>query len=393
MQALLIADDLTGACDAGAQFAGRGPVPVFVAPSSPGPEWDIAVVDTESRNLSPDDASDRIRAAVTRLGERLAGKLLFKKIDSTLRGPVAAELDALLDASGRRAALVCPAFPGQHRTVVDGNLLVNGAPVHESPVGKDPAFAGGTSDVVEIVGRGAKRPVRRLPLARVRGDQDDLAHVLSNARDEILVADASKDDDLDRLAESALSARELVLVGSAGLARAVAAAHGEATASTRVPDGRAWLIVAGSLHPATRAQIDRLERAGVQGVRLIGDRDPDTASLVEQIKAGRPAFITTSEVTVTTAGARHAIAMRLAGLAANVLARSRPDLVVVTGGDTAIEVLRAIGANRIELYGAPSTGLGLGAAVVDSTTRFPLLTKAGGFGPPDLLISLLGGTT
>src|SRR6266404_6761607 len=114
MQAMLIADDLTGACDAGAQFAGRGPVPVFVAPASPESEWNVAVVDTESRALAPDDAADLVRAAVKRVEGQLAGRLLFKKIDSTLRGSVAAELDALLDASGRRTALVCPAFPGQH---------------------------------------------------------------------------------------------------------------------------------------------------------------------------------------------------------------------------------------------------------------------------------------
>src|SRR5215471_13829091 len=194
MQAMLIADDLTGACDAGAQFAGRGPVPVFVAPSSPGSEWNIAVVDTETRSLPPDDASNRIRAAVTQLGGRLSGRLLFKKIDSTLRGPVTAELEALLDASGRRAALVCPALPGQHRTVVGGVLLVNAAPVHESPIGKDPSFSGSTSNLVEIMGRGAKRPVRHMALDLVRGDHDALARTLCDARDEIFVADASTDD-------------------------------------------------------------------------------------------------------------------------------------------------------------------------------------------------------
>src|SRR5262245_37679791 len=187
MQAMLIADDLTGACDAGAQFAGRGPVPVFVAPSSPGSEWNIAVVDTESRSLSPDDASNRIRAAVMQLAGRLAGRLLFKKIDSTLRGPVTAELEALLDASGRRAALICPAFPGQHRTVVDSVLFVNADPVHESPIGKDPAFSASTSNLVEIIGRRAKRPVRRVTLDVVRGDPGGLARALCEARDEIFV--------------------------------------------------------------------------------------------------------------------------------------------------------------------------------------------------------------
>jgi len=276
---------------------------------------------------------------------------------------------------------------------VDGVLLVNGAPVHESPIGKDPAFFGSTSNLAEIVGRGAKRPVRHVALDRVRGHHDGLVRALCEARDEIFVADASIDDDLDRLAESARGAHDLVLVGSAGLARAVAVAHGQAAATACMPDGRAWLIVAGSRHPATRSQIARLEQAGVRGARLSEGCDADVGALVEQIKAGRPAFITTGNDTVSAVGAQRAIAMRLAELAAKVVDHSLPDLLVVTGGDTAIEVLRAIGANRIELHGAPSIGLGLGVAIVDSASKFPLLTKAGGFGAPDLFLSLLGRTT
>ncbi len=75
-----------------------------------------------------------------------------------------------------------------------------------------------------------------------------------------------------------------------------------------------------------------------------------------------------------------------------MLADSRPDLIAVTGGDTAVALLRAVGATRLELSGAPSSGLALGDAVVDSTSRLPLLTKAGGFGPPDLFLALLEGT-
>ena len=56
MLVTLIADDLTGACDAGAPFAGRSRVVVFVAPASPGPEWSVAAVDTESRGLAPAEA-------------------------------------------------------------------------------------------------------------------------------------------------------------------------------------------------------------------------------------------------------------------------------------------------------------------------------------------------
>ncbi len=227
MLATLIADDLTGACDAGAPFAGRGPRGCLRRSRFAWPGVDRG----RGRHREPWAPAGRCRGRRARgrrgVSARVStGGLLFKKIDSTLRGPIGAELEALLETSGRRAALVCPAFPGQGRTVADGMLLVNGAPAHESPIGRDPAYPGPTSDVVEIVRRGAARPVSLLPLDRVRGDRDALARTLRDARDRIIVADALTDGDLDALARATLGCTELALAGSAGLARAVAAAHG-----------------------------------------------------------------------------------------------------------------------------------------------------------------------
>jgi D-threonate/D-erythronate kinase len=392
MRVTLIADDLTGACDAAAPFAGRGRVGVFVAPAWPGSEWEVAAVDTESRGLEPVEATALVRAAVERLGARLAQGLVFKKIDSTLRGAVGAELEALLAASGRATVLLCPSFPDQARTVVNGTLLVNGAFAHESPIGRDPAYPGPTSDVAEIVRHGAGRPVSVLSLARVRGEPEHLAQALGAARGGIVVADAERDDDLDRLARAAVGRPDVALAGSAGLARAVAMALGHAGPPAPLPEGRAWLIVAGSLHPATRAQLQRLEAAGVTGVRLGGAGDPATAPLIAQIKEGRPVFITTEHPSTGATGERPAMASRLARVAARVLAESRPDLVAVTGGETAVALLRVIGAAHVEISGAPASGLALGDAIADvSSSAVPLLTKAGGFGPPELFLALMRG--
>ena len=164
MAVTIIADDLTGACDAGALFAGRGPVGVFVAPDLPDAGWPAAAVDTESRALPPAAAAERVRRAVDGLQARLGGGRIFKKLDSTVRGPVAAEIWALMGASGATTALVCPAFPAQGRTVRDGMLSVFGQPAHESPAGRDPDDPGPTSDLVEILSGLSGRPVSLLPL-------------------------------------------------------------------------------------------------------------------------------------------------------------------------------------------------------------------------------------
>ena len=128
------------------------------------------------------------------------------------------------------------------------------------------------------------------------------------------------------------------------------------------------------------------------GARLDGPDFPEILPLVEQIKSGHPVFVATGDVPLAGPDARRATASRLAVLAARMLTESQPDLIAVTGGDTAVAFLRAVSAKRLELSGAPASGLALGEAVVDSTRRLPLLTKAGGFGPPDLFLSLLEGS-
>src|SRR5690606_25502766 len=65
--------------------------------------------------------------------------ILYKKIDSALRGPIAAELSGLLDALARaHRILVAPAFPAAGRTTVDGVQRLDGRPVHLTPMADDP---------------------------------------------------------------------------------------------------------------------------------------------------------------------------------------------------------------------------------------------------------------
>ena len=384
MAVTIIADDLSGACDAGALFAGRGPVGVFVAPGLPDARRPAAAVDTESRTLAPPDAAARVRRSAAGLEERLRGGRLFKKIDSTIRGNVAAELDALMSATGATTALVCPAFPTQGRTVVHGLLSVLGVPAHEGAAGRDPDYPGASSDLVEIFSRDSSRPVSLLPLKEIRSPLEDLARALAE-RSGVVVADAEVDTDLDALARAALGHPGILLGGSAGLARGAASAWGYTAPAPALPAPGGWLVVAGSRHPATRAQIDALETAGAAGVRLGGRREPDLAKVVSAIRAGRPAFVSSDDA---AEGTREDIAARLAGAATRVLSEASPAVFAITGGETAHAVMQALGARRLELDGAPASGLALGRLVVNEVSTLPILTKAGGFGPPELFVAL-----
>src|SRR5918998_1843855 len=134
----IIADDLTGAADTGVQLARAGyrtAVAFRDAPIPPAEDLDAVALDTDSRAMPAGFAAKRVLEAARAVRE---ARIVYKKLDSTLRGPVAAELAAALEATGRARAVVAPAFPSAGRTTVDGVQLVRGVPVHETEAKNDP---------------------------------------------------------------------------------------------------------------------------------------------------------------------------------------------------------------------------------------------------------------
>ncbi|MBI3637151.1 MAG: hypothetical protein HY216_13225 [Candidatus Rokubacteria bacterium] len=346
MMLAILADDLTGACDTGCLFAGAGAVPVTVWPLDEAPARAnvarVQVVDTESRHLGAGEAAAR----VTRAAHAHPAPSYFKKIDSTLRGSIGAEVEALMTVTGARRALVCPAFPAQGRTVVDRRLLVEGRPA---------------ADVVDRLRPQLTRPIASLRLAEVRAGRAALGAALARLDAPVVVADAETDGDLDALVDAALTLDAApLLVGAAGLARALAARLGVLRERVALPPARRWLLIAGSLHPATRRQVQAARDAGLT-------------------------VIASAPAASADAGAA---ARTLADEARRLLQTERFDAIVVTGGDTAVALYDALGRGRLELVGPPGPGLALARLAVPGRDDIWLVTKAGGFGDPDLLVSL-----
>jgi uncharacterized protein YgbK (DUF1537 family) len=358
MSLTIVADDLTGACDTGSLFAGRGPVALSLWPAAPSPAA-VTVVDTESRGVLAEEAAARI----TRVPALAPATRYFKKIDSTLRGHVGLEVDALMRAVGVASALVCPAFPARGRVVIERLLLIDGTPLAETPAARDPACpALASSSVVDLLRARIDRPLAWIPLDQVRAGVGSLAARIGRLAGTVIVADAESDADLAALVDGALaSGVALLLSGAAGLGRALALRLSLLAGEVELrPEGR-WLLVAGSRHPATRAQVAAARAAGLSVVSAPDEPAPD----------------------------RGAVARRLATEARDRLAREGFDGIAVTGGETALALCQALGAEGIELIGPPRPGLALGRLRSARHPGLPLLTKAGGFGEPDLFVSML----
>jgi uncharacterized protein YgbK (DUF1537 family) len=102
----IIADDLTGALDASGSLAGGG-LSVTVYPGRAFElTGDVSVINTGSRGDPAAVAIEKLRA----LALKLQGETIFKKIDSTLRGNVAAEIITLLDTLSSRKPSSPPPF-------------------------------------------------------------------------------------------------------------------------------------------------------------------------------------------------------------------------------------------------------------------------------------------
>ncbi|MBI5085319.1 MAG: four-carbon acid sugar kinase family protein, partial [Acidobacteria bacterium] len=137
MEVIVLADDLTGALEAGAQFAGAGAVAVVLTKDPPKFDVPVVIIDTETRHLAPPEAARRVfRHAQWAKDAGVA--LIYKKTDSTLRGNIGAELGALLGAFPGRRLTYAPAYPQLGRTVVHGRLLLDGLPVEQTPFAGDP---------------------------------------------------------------------------------------------------------------------------------------------------------------------------------------------------------------------------------------------------------------
>lgn len=333
----MIADDLTGSCDAGAAFAAQGFETRVLLELWPEvvKEAELTVVSTESRDDAADDAAEKAAAACRWMGERNIS-VLFKKIDSVLRGNIEAEVAAVMGACGFGSAVLTPAFPAMGRTVRQGALHV---------FGKQPDYG------------------------------PDL-ETMFLSRESVSVEDAETDEDLAVIAEAALARSPVpLLAGSGGLAGQVArtlarrcgkpAADDASGASFSSRPAKSslpiWLVI-GSRHPSTMAQLAYLEDK-----RLFSGADE-----LVLLRVPLEAF---DENAVRPA--------------AEAVRRGMVGALVLSGGDTARLLCGALAADAIHLGGEVLPGIPWGrleGGLADGTT---VVTKSGGFGGPDVLLRVV----
>ncbi len=350
----VIADDLTGAADTGIAFALAG-LPTFVSiGNAPAPDSaQIVSVDTDTRRLSRDEAA-RKSGEAAKDAYRRGSRTLYKKIDSTLRGHVAAELAttfrAAAEQSGGESPLVifAPAFPGTGRTTRDGRVLVSGVPLEQSEVWQKSGMTG-PADPVPMLGQAGleAEPVR---LATVRGGHDDLRLTLSDMilrGVKVAVCDAEQEDDLRRIAYAGAKLRWPTICLGAD----------DEVATFELDTG---LLLGGA--------------ENAEWVRTAAD-------VRRTLAAGQDVVLVTSLGSTVDLEIGPALAEALGRFATE--SAEQIGGLIATGGDIARAVLGSLGAGGLHLFGEVEPGVPMGLA--DARRPLPVVTKAGAFGTPQTL--------
>jgi len=398
------ADDLTGAADAAAALARPGAsvaISLDIRPPTAKDERAAFAVTTNSRSLPPQEVFDLVADSASHL--RMGGaSFVFQKLDSNLRGNVGATVAALLDIVGG-PVLLAPAFPLRGRTTVNATAFVDGVPVAETEMGRDPEAPVRHSHLPALLAeqwRGLT--VTTCPLAVVRAGASAIRARLEPHA--VIVADAETDADLDLLAEAVLMDPPLrAAAGSGGLAAALARRlYGPRPARTWPEErqGPVLAVLASSSHTLAVqvAHADTMSDATVVPFpceRLNWDEQP-VPVLNAAIAAAVAALTNGKDTVIHAAGplpkVEHPVDLvveHLAHLGFVAVKQGSPSALLLGGGATAHEVLGVLGTRAVEIDDEPLTGIAAGTISGGEMAARPVVLKPGAAGGERAVVELL----
>ena len=421
---LIVADDYTGANDTAVLMAELGfSAYTVLDPQAPGTDAACIAVSADSRACPAEEAYKRVYQSVLRF--RMDDIFLYsKRIDSTLRGNLGAEIDAMLDAApDDRCALIVPAFPRAGRIYKHRCLYVDGIPLDETPAAGDPQNPIHTHSALELLSGQSKYPVGEIGIDELALDAKMLGSRIRSQKDKgcrLILCEAETDEDLQKLAEAVFSVGIPFICADPGaFSCAVAKTYRQSYGYRKV------FFLVGSVNTVTASQMLRLSRESdtdivyLDAASVLADRGEDiSAACPEALKRARLMLeqrlsaprddpmrticlctsgifpekrIDFSEYEKKTGRSREALSAllnrRMAALAAEVIT-AHPDIkgLFACGGDTAVSLCRSLEAKGerpidevipLAVYGRLSGG---------SKDGMPIITKGGMVGDMDTLV-------
>ena len=430
---LILADDFTGALDTGVQFSGKGIRTQVVVSGhwvEPDSDCDVMVIDVETRHV-PKEKAYEIVYDVCQQAVKYGIRCFYKKTDSALRGNVGSELQAVADAVSEKDIIFVPAFPAMRRITLEGVHYIDGIPVKESVFGQDPfepvmydrvdELLQATGYKGEIIGVG--KAERKLQTAEEGKTQEEEKRnqqeagsanqqEAGSAKQRLYLYDAETDADLDEIAEVVSKKKEIpILSGCAGFAAKLPELLElpvKESGDVKLKENLVFLC--GSVNPITKSQIVYGEKMGILRIHLKPEEkleisywdQPEGLEKIRQLaKDGMQHIIIDSndeeghndtmeyaaQKGYTIEDVRVRISETLGYLLKKLIDAGMEGTYLITGGDTLIGFMKAIGVSELEPVNEIRPGCVLTSLNYQDKKHY-VITKSGGFGQERLIEQL-----
>lgn len=429
----ILADDLTGAIDTGIKFADRGILTCvlpFGVPDTSGKREDfqeqdasreqatsrnrqnyasltdapVMVINTMSRHDTPQTAKTKIQRILCQ-AKKANVDYLYKKTDATLRGNIGAELGEMAVHSETRTVVFLPSFPEMGRTVLDGVCYVDGIPLKDTPMARDPFT-----------------PVKHSRIRRVIAEQTDIP-VIENKKNYTLpetfsspcicVFDGETKEDLDLAARALRDCSKIrYTAGCSAFAQSLIpylGLTGQIKKKTGGCKGAPILTVCGSINETTLQQTRYAgDVLGYQVVTLTpeqklisGYSEKGTAFFLEMatlLKRTKKLLIRAvsdcsdmeetarlcRKLSINPETAHLHIADQIGRLTAQLLQNNPASVAILFGGDTLAGAIRHLGTEQIRLLGEIAPGV-VDTLLFAGKNQYRVITKSGALGGREIM--------
>jgi len=419
----IIADDLTGANDTALQFHMRGSNTQILLSDEDDFQnlkntqtWAIS---TESRNLPPEIAVEKVKHATKMFMEKLNLDFYYKKIDSTIRGNLAKEALAMLEVLEWDAAVIVPAFPSEGRITVGGYHLLKGIPIERSEMARDihsPIFESHIPTLLKTqLGADKSNIIGFINLSTVmKGAGPILNEIRKNINDgkKLIVADATSITDIEQIVLAIhKSENNLLPVGSAALAQAfgnIWLPEMKNQHIKKIIPKLPKLVISGSATQITAAQIKKLadddEFENVYMINLdlqtvLKDVSADLVKrILDNLKDTNTVVVNTSYIIADFDGfsddsinaelTKSSLASKITDFLAKLtkIITSQKDFILITlGGETSYKCCSAIDSSQLHLIDEVLPAIPL---CMDYKAQW-IVTKSGNLGSSNTLIDIL----
>lgn len=422
----VIADDITGASDCGGQLIHYGLNVSVILNNNSIIEGDreAIIYNTDSRSVPQEEAYTKVKCICEKIKDDKYD-IVYKKIDSTMRGNIGKEINAVYDVFKPDFVLIAPGYPENGRQIINGIHFLNNKQLHETEVANDPKTPVTDSNITRLIQKQSNKDIGHISCGDLHEGFEKVAILLEEFKKNnisYITVDSIQGSDLEELAELIFKTRySTIWVGSAGLMNYLPKVYGLNQKSMDLsikPAEKPVLLVVGSVSSIGRVQLEHLLKLkDVIGLEMTSsevlidnefkekeiNRLKNEAKKAFNEKKNIALFSSNNVKEIQAIGAKigknpielsNIIADNLGELAVELINALDINHLFLTGGDTAYQVLDKLDVKELRLMDEVEPGIPIG--YTKTNKEIYAITKAGNFGSELAMINALnklkGGT-